>query len=46
MSLESMKILLVDDELGILDSLGILFKGEGYAVVAAKGGAEALDILS
>jgi two-component system response regulator HydG len=45
-SLESVKILLVDDELGILDSLGILFKGEGYVVIAAKGGAEALDILS
>jgi two-component system response regulator HydG len=42
----SVKVLLVDDEMGILDSLGILFKGEGYVVIAAKGGREALDILS
>ena len=46
MSPEPVKVLLVDDEMGILDSLGILFKGEGYAVIAAKGGSEALDILS
>jgi DNA-binding NtrC family response regulator len=45
-STSPVKILLVDDEMGILDSLGILFKGEGYAVIAAKGGGEALDILS
>lgn len=46
MSPTPVKVLLVDDEIGILDSLGILFKGEGYAVIAAKGGSEALDILS
>jgi len=40
------KILLVDDEMGILDSLGILFRGEGYDVLPAKGGGEALEILS
>jgi len=40
------KVLLVDDEMGILDSLGILFRGEGYDVLAAKGGGEALEILS
>lgn len=34
--------MLVDDETGILESLGILFKGAGYDVVAAQGGREAL----
>jgi len=42
----SVKILLVDDEIGILDSLRILFRGEGYEVVTALGGAEALEFLS
>ncbi|MEX1258107.1 MAG: sigma-54 dependent transcriptional regulator [Gemmatimonadota bacterium] len=37
-----MKILLVDDEAGILESLGILFKGEGYEVSIALGGKEGL----
>jgi two-component system response regulator HydG len=37
-----MKILLVDDEVGILESLGILFKGEGYDVSTALGGKEGL----
>ncbi len=41
-----MKVLLVDDEMGILDSLRILFKGEGYGVLAARGGAEAIEFLS
>lgn len=45
MSSASARILLVDDEAGILDSLRILFKGEGYEVLTALGGAEALDIL-
>jgi len=40
------KLLLVDDEMGILDSLRILFRREGYEVHTAKGGAEALKILS
>jgi DNA-binding NtrC family response regulator len=39
------KILLVDDETGILDTLRILFKGEGYRVVVAEGGREALELL-
>ncbi len=39
------KILLVDDETGILDSLRILFKGEGYEVAVAEGGKEALSAL-
>jgi DNA-binding NtrC family response regulator len=43
---DSLKVLLVDDETGILDSLRILFKGAGYQVATAKGGAEALDLLS
>ncbi len=46
MSAEAVKILLVDDETGILDSLRILFKGEGYDVHAAKSGKEALACLS
>jgi two-component system response regulator HydG len=41
--LDGVKILLVDDETGILDSLGILLRGEGYKVATALGGAEALD---
>jgi two-component system response regulator HydG len=45
-STESAKILLVDDETGILDSLRILLKGAGYEVATARGGAEALENLS
>jgi len=45
-SSESVRILLVDDETGILDSLRILFRGEGYEVLTALGGAEALEIIS
>ncbi len=37
------KVLVVDDEAGILESLGILFRGEGYEVVTALGGREGLD---
>jgi len=40
-----MKILLVDDEVGILESLGILFKGEGYEVAVAQGGKIGLEKL-
>jgi len=43
---QSVKVLLVDDEVGILDSLRILFKGAGYQVRTAKGGSEALELLS
>ncbi len=46
MSVEAIRILLVDDESGILDSLRILFKGEGYDVHAANSGKEALAQLS
>ncbi len=46
MSAQGVKILLVDDETGIVDSLRILFRGEGYEVLTALGGAEALDVLS
>jgi DNA-binding NtrC family response regulator len=38
-------ILIVDDETSILDSLRILFKGEGYDVNVAQGGKEALSRL-
>ena len=43
---EPVKILLVDDETGILDTLRILFRGEGYEVMTALGGEEALELLS
>ncbi len=39
------KILLVDDETGILDTLKILFKGQGYDVVVADSGKAALHSL-
>jgi DNA-binding NtrC family response regulator len=45
-SAQPVKILLVDDEMGILDSLRILFKGEGYEVLTAMGGGEALEVLA
>ena len=41
----AVKILLVDDETGILDALKILFKGEGYAVAVASSGRAALESL-
>ena len=40
-----MKILLVDDETAILDTLKILFRGEGYDVVVADSGPKALAAL-
>lgn len=43
--MESVNILIVDDETSILDSLRILFKGEGYDVGVAQGGKEALSKL-
>jgi two-component system response regulator HydG len=39
------KILLVDDETSILETLSILFRGEGYDVAVAESGARALDAL-
>ncbi len=39
------KILLVDDETGILDTLRILLQGDGYEVVSAVSGREAVEIL-
>ncbi|NNM31968.1 MAG: sigma-54-dependent Fis family transcriptional regulator, partial [Gemmatimonadetes bacterium] len=40
------KILLVDDETGILDTLRILLTGEGYEVVTTTSGDEACRVLS
>jgi two-component system response regulator HydG len=40
------RVLLVDDESGILESLQILFKGEGYEVVAAQSGTAALAAIA
>ncbi len=39
---DKVKILLVDDETGILDTLQILFRGEGYEVTTANSGKAAL----
>ncbi len=41
-----MKILLVDDETAILDTLEILFRGEGWDVVVADSGPKALAALN
>ncbi|MEO8031974.1 MAG: sigma-54 dependent transcriptional regulator [Gemmatimonadota bacterium] len=38
-------VLIVDDESGILDSLRILLKKEGYEVTAAQGGKAGLDLI-
>lgn len=42
---EKVKILLVDDETAILDTLQILFRGEGYSVAVANSGKAALKAL-
>ena len=39
------KVLLVDDETGILETLQILFRGEGYHVVVSNTGRDALEAL-
>jgi DNA-binding NtrC family response regulator len=39
------KILLVDDETGILDTLRILLRGKGYEVLSAVSGREAVEML-
>jgi DNA-binding NtrC family response regulator len=39
------KVLLVDDETGILETLQILFRGEGYQVLLANSGRAALETL-
>ncbi|MBT8336351.1 MAG: sigma-54 dependent transcriptional regulator [Gemmatimonadetes bacterium] len=42
---ERVHILLVDDEVGILETLQILFRNEGYEVTSCASGPEALDRL-
>jgi two-component system response regulator HydG len=42
---KKVRILLVDDETGILDTLQILFRGEGYDVAVANSGQAALEAL-
>jgi two-component system response regulator HydG len=42
MSEKRTKVLLVDDEVGIVESVGILLRGEGYEVVTALGGKEGM----
>jgi two-component system response regulator HydG len=39
------KILIVDDEMSILDSLQILFRSEGWEVAVAPGGDQAIEAL-
>ena len=43
---QDVKILLVDDETAILETLSILFRGAGYEVSVADSGAKALTALS
>lgn len=43
---ESPRVLIVDDETGILDSLRILLKNEGFTPVVAQGGKAGLEALS
>jgi len=43
---QDVKILLVDDETAILETLSILFRGAGYEVTVADSGAKALTALS
>ena len=45
MSENGVRILVVDDESGILETLKILFKGEGYRVDVASSGKEAITSL-
>ncbi len=45
MSDQAIRILVIDDETGILDSLRILLKGEGFDVRVAHGGKEGLKAL-
>ena len=45
MSENGVRILVVDDESGILETLKILFKGEGYRVDVASSGKEAITTL-
>jgi two-component system response regulator HydG len=42
---EKPKVLLVDDEAGILEALQILMRGEGYEVAVARTGREALEAI-
>jgi DNA-binding response OmpR family regulator len=44
--MDKKKVLIVDDEVGILDALKEVFNLDGYAVFAAKSAEEALDILT
>ncbi|MGE0762715.1 MAG: response regulator [Bdellovibrionales bacterium] len=40
-----MKILIVDDEAEICDSLGLILKSRGHEITAANNGQKAIDIL-
>ncbi len=42
---DRVKILIVDDERGILDTLGILFRAEGFDVAVADSGRDAMEAL-
>ncbi len=43
MSRKPIRLMLVDDESGILDTLRILFRGEGFEVTTCQGGKAALE---
>ena len=40
------RVLVVDDESGMLETLRILLKGEGFAPIVAQGGRQGLDQLA
>ena len=44
--MEAMKIMLVDDEEHIVSSLKRLFRRDGYRILTATSGAEALEVLA
>ncbi len=45
MNADETKILVVDDEMGIVEALQILFRGAGYRVVTAIGGVEGIETM-
>ncbi len=39
-------VLIVDDEPDILEMVGLLLDSDGYRILKAEGGAEALDLIA
>lgn len=46
MNMSKPTILIIDDDIGITDSLSMLLEDEGYTVAVARNGAEGLEYLS